>query len=183
MSQPPNTTRPEPRNLGANTRSILRMAVTVLMAFMTLPTLVVIAVFALGPIVKRCLEFPVEKPDLRQTPNGMSVATLRVAVNRRWQDRATNDLYAVRSWGGGYFGINAAGHIVCHPGRDAGRRPGTGGLAGAHRVAAAQGPAQGTRAGAGRGDDPPPVGRDLGPRHPPPAGGRGSKVEPSDAAG
>ncbi|HEU0224414.1 MAG TPA: biosynthetic arginine decarboxylase [Steroidobacteraceae bacterium] len=35
-----------------------------------------------------------------------------------WSIEDSNDLYAVRNWGGGYFGINAAGHVVCRPARD-----------------------------------------------------------------
>jgi len=35
-----------------------------------------------------------------------------------WSIEDSNDLYTVRSWGGGYFGINAAGHVICHPARD-----------------------------------------------------------------
>ncbi|MFZ9921073.1 MAG: arginine decarboxylase, partial [Terrimicrobiaceae bacterium] len=32
------------------------------------------------------------------------------------QDAA--DLYSIDRWGGGYFGINAAGHVVVHPKRN-----------------------------------------------------------------
>jgi arginine decarboxylase len=35
-----------------------------------------------------------------------------------WSIEDSNDLYAVRNWGSGYFGINAAGHVVVRPGRD-----------------------------------------------------------------
>ncbi|MGH8131063.1 MAG: biosynthetic arginine decarboxylase, partial [Steroidobacteraceae bacterium] len=44
----------------------------------------------------------------------------RSAVTPRpaWSIEDSNDLYAVSSWGGGYFGINATGHVVCRPGRD-----------------------------------------------------------------
>jgi len=47
----------------------------------------------------------------------------RGAVTPRppWGVEDSNELYAVRAWGGGYFGINAAGHLVCRPGRDAER--------------------------------------------------------------
>jgi len=48
-------------------------------------------------------------------------STRGAVTPRPWSIDDSNDLYAVRSWGGGYFGINAAGHVVCHPGRDAGR--------------------------------------------------------------
>ncbi len=51
----------------------------------------------------------------------MDSATRGAVTPRPWSIEDSNDLYAVRSWGGGYFGINAAGHIVCHPGRDASR--------------------------------------------------------------
>ena len=51
----------------------------------------------------------------------MDSSTRGAVTPRPWSIDDSNDLYAVRSWGGGYFGINAAGHIVCHPGRDAGR--------------------------------------------------------------
>ncbi|MGQ0429114.1 MAG: biosynthetic arginine decarboxylase [Gammaproteobacteria bacterium] len=34
-----------------------------------------------------------------------------------WSIEDSNDLYAVRSWGGGYFGINDAGHVICRPAR------------------------------------------------------------------
>ena len=51
----------------------------------------------------------------------MDSATRGAVTPRPWSIDDSNDLYAVRSWGGGYFGINAAGHIVCHPGRDAAR--------------------------------------------------------------
>jgi len=44
----------------------------------------------------------------------------RGAVTPRpaWSIEDSNDLYAVSAWGSGYFGINAAGHVVCRPGRD-----------------------------------------------------------------
>jgi len=44
----------------------------------------------------------------------------RGAVTPRppWSIEDSNELYAVRSWGTGYFGINGAGHVVCRPGRD-----------------------------------------------------------------
>ena len=45
-------------------------------------------------------------------------ATRGLVTPRPWSIDDSNDLYAVRSWGGGYFGINAAGHVVCHPHRD-----------------------------------------------------------------
>jgi len=45
-------------------------------------------------------------------------ATRGAVTPRPWNIEDSNDLYAVRAWGGGYFGINAAGHVVCHPGRD-----------------------------------------------------------------
>ncbi|HKY90478.1 MAG TPA: biosynthetic arginine decarboxylase [Nevskiaceae bacterium] len=51
----------------------------------------------------------------------MDSPTRGTVTPRPWSIDDSNDLYAVRSWGGGYFGINAAGHVVCHPGRDAGR--------------------------------------------------------------
>jgi arginine decarboxylase len=41
-----------------------------------------------------------------------------VAPRPSWSIEDSNDLYAVRNWGGGYFGINDAGHVVCRPGRD-----------------------------------------------------------------
>ncbi len=41
-----------------------------------------------------------------------------VAPRPSWSIEDSNDLYAVRAWGGGYFGINDAGHVVCRPGRD-----------------------------------------------------------------
>ena len=37
---------------------------------------------------------------------------------RPWSIEDSNELYAVRSWGSGYFGINDAGHVVCRPGRN-----------------------------------------------------------------
>jgi arginine decarboxylase len=48
-------------------------------------------------------------------------ATRGAVTPRPWNVEDSNDLYAVRAWGGGYFGINAAGHVVCHPGRDPAR--------------------------------------------------------------
>jgi arginine decarboxylase len=48
-------------------------------------------------------------------------ATRGAVTPRPWNIEDSNDLYAVRAWGGGYFGINAAGHVVCHPGRDTSR--------------------------------------------------------------
>ena len=48
----------------------------------------------------------------------MDSATRGAVTPRPWNIEDSNDLYAVRAWGGGYFGINAAGHVVCHPGRD-----------------------------------------------------------------
>ncbi|HUG03041.1 MAG TPA: biosynthetic arginine decarboxylase [Steroidobacteraceae bacterium] len=51
----------------------------------------------------------------------MDSATRGAVTPRPWNIEDSNDLYAVRAWGGGYFGINAAGHVVCHPARDAGR--------------------------------------------------------------
>jgi arginine decarboxylase len=46
-------------------------------------------------------------------------STTRGAVTPRpWSIEDSNELYAVRSWGGGYFGINDAGHVVCRPARD-----------------------------------------------------------------
>ena len=51
----------------------------------------------------------------------MDSSTRGPVTPRPWSIDDSNDLYAVRSWGGGYFGINAAGHVVCHPNRDAGR--------------------------------------------------------------
>ena len=45
-------------------------------------------------------------------------STTRGAVTPRpWSIEDSNELYAVRSWGGGYFGINDAGHVVCRPAR------------------------------------------------------------------
>ena len=38
-----------------------------------------------------------------------------------WSIEDSEQLYAAGSWGGGYFGINAAGHVVCRPGRDGDR--------------------------------------------------------------
>jgi arginine decarboxylase len=35
-----------------------------------------------------------------------------------WSIEDSSELYAVRAWGSGYFGINAEGHVVCHPARD-----------------------------------------------------------------
>ncbi|MFZ2509427.1 MAG: biosynthetic arginine decarboxylase [Steroidobacteraceae bacterium] len=40
------------------------------------------------------------------------------AAPRPWDAQDSAELYAVRAWGGGYFGINDAGHVVCRPGRD-----------------------------------------------------------------
>ncbi|MDP9200202.1 MAG: biosynthetic arginine decarboxylase, partial [Pseudomonadota bacterium] len=51
----------------------------------------------------------------------MDSATRGAVTPRPWNIEDSNDLYAVRAWGGGYFGINAVGHIVCHPGRDTAR--------------------------------------------------------------
>ncbi len=51
----------------------------------------------------------------------MDSATRGAVTPRPWSIEDSNDLYAVRAWGGGYFGINAAGHVVCHPGRDTAR--------------------------------------------------------------
>ena len=46
-------------------------------------------------------------------------STTRGAIPPRpWSIEDSNDLYAVRSWGSGYFGINDAGHVVCRPARD-----------------------------------------------------------------
>ena len=46
-------------------------------------------------------------------------STTRGAVTPRpWSIEDSNELYAVRSWGSGYFGINDAGHVVCRPARD-----------------------------------------------------------------
>ncbi|MEX1107913.1 MAG: biosynthetic arginine decarboxylase, partial [Dongiaceae bacterium] len=46
-------------------------------------------------------------------------STTRGAVTPRpWSIEDSNELYAVRSWGSGYFGINDVGHVVCRPARD-----------------------------------------------------------------
>ena len=49
----------------------------------------------------------------------MDVVT-RGAVTPRppWSIEDSDETYAVRSWGSGYFGINGAGHVVCRPDRN-----------------------------------------------------------------
>ncbi len=47
-----------------------------------------------------------------------SVTRAAPAGRQAWSIEDSDELYAVRSWGGGYFGINAAGHVICRPGRD-----------------------------------------------------------------
>jgi arginine decarboxylase len=48
----------------------------------------------------------------------LEVATRGAAAPTPWNVQDSAELYAVRAWGGGYFGINDAGHVVCRPGRD-----------------------------------------------------------------
>jgi len=50
-----------------------------------------------------------------------SVTRGAVAVRPSWSIEDSNELYAVSAWGGGYFGINASGHVVCRPDRDGDR--------------------------------------------------------------
>ena len=46
-------------------------------------------------------------------------STTRGAVTPRpWSIEDSNELYAVRAWGSGYFGINDTGHAVCRPAKD-----------------------------------------------------------------
>ncbi len=44
-----------------------------------------------------------------------------VTTPRPWSIEDSEDLYSVRSWGGGYFAINGAGHLVVRPGKDEAR--------------------------------------------------------------
>ena len=48
----------------------------------------------------------------------MDSTTRGAVAPRPWSIEDSNELYAVSSWGSGYFGINAAGHVVCRPGKD-----------------------------------------------------------------
>ena len=48
----------------------------------------------------------------------MDITTRGAVAPRPWSIEDSNDLYAPSSWGSGYFGINAAGHVVCRPGKD-----------------------------------------------------------------
>jgi arginine decarboxylase len=45
----------------------------------------------------------------------------QVVPRAPWSIEDSEQLYAVGAWGTGYFGINAAGHAVCRPGRDRAR--------------------------------------------------------------
>ena len=50
-----------------------------------------------------------------------SVTRGQVAPRAPWSVEDSEQLYSTGSWGSGYFGINAAGHVVCRPGRDSER--------------------------------------------------------------
>jgi len=42
-------------------------------------------------------------------------STRGAVTPRPWSIEDSNELYAAGTWGGGYFGINDAGHVVCRP--------------------------------------------------------------------
>jgi arginine decarboxylase len=44
-----------------------------------------------------------------------SVARGPLTTRQPWSVEDSGELYAVRAWGGRYFGINAGGHVVCRP--------------------------------------------------------------------
>ena len=46
-----------------------------------------------------------------------SLARGAVTPRTNWGVEDSEQLYAVGAWGTGYFGINAAGHVVCRPDR------------------------------------------------------------------
>ena len=50
-----------------------------------------------------------------------SVTRGQVAPRAPWSIEDSEQIYSAGSWGSGYFGINAAGHVVCRPGRDSTR--------------------------------------------------------------
>ncbi|MDH4259159.1 MAG: biosynthetic arginine decarboxylase [Gammaproteobacteria bacterium] len=45
----------------------------------------------------------------------MDSSTRGAVTPRPWSIEDSNELYAAGTWGGGYFGINDAGHVVCRP--------------------------------------------------------------------
>jgi arginine decarboxylase-like protein len=50
----------------------------------------------------------------------LALAMIKDAVER-WSITDASELYDVPSWGKGYFGVNAQGHLVVHPTRDPNR--------------------------------------------------------------
>jgi arginine decarboxylase len=50
-----------------------------------------------------------------------SVTRGQVTPRVPWSVEDSEQVYSTGSWGSGYFGINAAGHVVCRPGRDSAR--------------------------------------------------------------
>ncbi len=51
----------------------------------------------------------------------MENTTRGAAATRPWTIEDSSELYAVPAWGGGYFAINAAGHVVVRPDKDPAR--------------------------------------------------------------
>ncbi len=47
-----------------------------------------------------------------------SVTRAQSAPRAPWSVEDSEQLYTTGAWGGGYFGINAAGHVACRPARD-----------------------------------------------------------------
>ena len=54
----------------------------------------------------------VEDPELRFTPSGVAMAKIRVAVNRSWRDRNTNDWKEETSFFGGTVWREAAENVA-----------------------------------------------------------------------
>ncbi len=54
----------------------------------------------------------VEDPELRFTPSGVAMAKIRVAVNRRWRDRNTNEWQEETSFFGGTVWREAAENVA-----------------------------------------------------------------------
>src|SRR5205085_10934074 len=50
--------------------------------------------------------------------NGNGATAFVPAPSKTWTTADSERLYGVRSWGQGYFSVNADGHVAVHPTRD-----------------------------------------------------------------
>ncbi len=41
-----------------------------------------------------------------------------MSKSQKWSPKHSEDLYNVRGWGQGYFGVNGKGHLCAYPGKD-----------------------------------------------------------------